>query len=117
MPGYSASKGGIAQLTKSPGDRLRPEGRAGERNRPRVDCNATDAAERSGTRRSDSGANADGRWGTPEDLQGIALFLASPHAGFITGTIVPVDGGLRRHLRSGFSLTESLEQVWRGLRH
>ncbi|WP_029621207.1 SDR family NAD(P)-dependent oxidoreductase, partial [Pseudorhizobium marinum] len=33
------------------------------------------------------------RWGTPEDLQGLALFFASPHAGFITGTIIPVDGG------------------------
>jgi NAD(P)-dependent dehydrogenase (short-subunit alcohol dehydrogenase family) len=34
-----------------------------------------------------------GRWGTPEDLIGPALFLAGPDAGFITGTILNVDGG------------------------
>jgi len=34
-----------------------------------------------------------GRWGTPEDLIGPALFLAGPAAGFITGTILNVDGG------------------------
>jgi len=33
------------------------------------------------------------RWGTPQDLVGAALFLASPAAGFITGVDLPVDGG------------------------
>jgi NAD(P)-dependent dehydrogenase (short-subunit alcohol dehydrogenase family) len=33
------------------------------------------------------------RWGQPQDLTGPALFLASPLAGFITGAILPVDGG------------------------
>ncbi|NNF77585.1 MAG: SDR family oxidoreductase, partial [Rhizobiales bacterium] len=34
-----------------------------------------------------------GRWGIPDDLIGPALFLASPAAGFITGTLLNVDGG------------------------
>jgi NAD(P)-dependent dehydrogenase (short-subunit alcohol dehydrogenase family) len=34
-----------------------------------------------------------GRWGQPEDIAGPALFLASPAAAFITGVVLPVDGG------------------------
>ncbi|BBK40000.1 2-deoxy-D-gluconate 3-dehydrogenase [Allostella vacuolata] len=34
-----------------------------------------------------------GRWGTPEDHAGIAVFLASPASDFVTGTAIPVDGG------------------------
>ena len=34
-----------------------------------------------------------GRWGTPADLVGPALFLASDAARFITGALLPVDGG------------------------
>ena len=34
-----------------------------------------------------------GRWGTPDDLAGIAAFLAGPASDFITGTAIPVDGG------------------------
>lgn len=33
------------------------------------------------------------RWGTPADLAGIAVFLASPASDFVTGTAIPVDGG------------------------
>jgi 3-oxoacyl-[acyl-carrier protein] reductase len=36
-----------------------------------------------------------GRWGTPEDVAKAACFLASPAAAFITGHILPVDGGLK----------------------
>jgi 3-oxoacyl-[acyl-carrier protein] reductase len=38
-----------------------------------------------------------GRYGEPEDLANLACFLASPLAGYITGTVIPVDGGLRRY--------------------
>ncbi len=38
-----------------------------------------------------------GYWGEPEDLAALAIFLASPRARYITGTVIPVDGGLRRY--------------------
>ena len=51
-------------------------------------------------RREDAGFNERvlarvpaGRWGTPDDLAGIASFLASPASDFITGAAIPVDGG------------------------
>ncbi len=34
-----------------------------------------------------------GRWGVPDDLAGIAVFLAGPASDFVTGTAIPVDGG------------------------
>jgi len=38
-----------------------------------------------------------GRYGEPEDVAGLVCFLSSPLAGYITGTVIPVDGGLRRY--------------------
>ena len=38
-----------------------------------------------------------GRYGEPEDLANLVAFLASPRADYITGAVIPVDGGLRRY--------------------
>lgn len=38
-----------------------------------------------------------GRFGEPEELACLAVFLASPIAGYISGAVIPVDGGLRRY--------------------
>jgi 3-oxoacyl-[acyl-carrier protein] reductase len=38
-----------------------------------------------------------GRYGEPEDIADLACFLASPRASYITGAVIPVDGGLRRY--------------------
>jgi 3-oxoacyl-[acyl-carrier protein] reductase len=38
-----------------------------------------------------------GSYGQPEDVGRLATFLASPLAGYVTGTVIPVDGGLRRY--------------------
>jgi 3-oxoacyl-[acyl-carrier protein] reductase len=38
-----------------------------------------------------------GRYGEPEDIAHLVTFLCSPLAGYITGAVIPVDGGLRRY--------------------
>lgn len=38
-----------------------------------------------------------GRYGEPEDLANLVCFLASPKASYITGAVIPMDGGLRRY--------------------
>ncbi len=95
VPAYAASKGGIAQLTKSlaaawAGDGIRvnaiaPGWIATELTRPLQD----DAG------RADAilARTPLGRWGEAEDLGGAVLFLCSEQAAFVTGTILPVDGG------------------------
>lgn len=95
VPGYSASKGGVAQLTKSLAIAY-----AADRIRVNAIAPGWISTELTGPLRADPIREAAilsrtplGRWGQAEEVAGGAMFLASPLAGFITGTVLPIDGG------------------------
>ena len=95
MPAYSASKGAIVQLTKS-----LAIGWAGEGIRVNAVAPGWIATGLTQSLRDDparSGAIIERtpmkRWGRPGDVAGAAVFLCSPLAEFITGAVLPVDGG------------------------
>jgi 2-dehydro-3-deoxy-D-gluconate 5-dehydrogenase len=95
-PAYGASKGGIVQLTKSLAAAWAKDNIQVNAVLPGwIDTELTQVA-----RKEVSGLNAmvlmrtpAKRWGVPEDLSGIAVFLASKASDFVTGTAIPVDGG------------------------
>lgn len=95
IPAYSASKGGVAQLTKALAVRWAPDG-------IRVNAVAPGwiATEMTEPLRNDDvrsstilGRTPMARWGTPEDVGRVVHLLLSTDAGFMTGAILPVDGG------------------------
>jgi NAD(P)-dependent dehydrogenase (short-subunit alcohol dehydrogenase family) len=95
VPGYSASKGGVAQLTKSLAIAYAANGIRVNALAPGwIATQLTDALQKDDARSATIlGRTPLGRWGTPADVAGAALFLASPLAAFVTGVVLPVDGG------------------------
>ncbi len=95
VPGYSASKGGIKQLTMAFANEWASKG---------VTVNAIApgyiATDNTKQLREDPVRNKAildripvGRWGEPTDLMGTVVFLASPASNYLNGTIITVDGG------------------------
>jgi NAD(P)-dependent dehydrogenase (short-subunit alcohol dehydrogenase family) len=95
VPAYSASKGGVAQLTKSLAIAYAADGIRVNAIAPGwIATRMTGALQEDAARSQVILARTPlGRWGRPEDLAGPVLFLASPAAAFVTGVILPVDGG------------------------
>jgi 2-deoxy-D-gluconate 3-dehydrogenase len=93
---YAASKGGIVQMSRALAT-------AWAKDKIQVNCvlpGWIDTDLTRSAREQVEGLNERvlartpaGRWGTPADLAGLAVFLASPASDFITGTAIPADGG------------------------
>jgi 2-deoxy-D-gluconate 3-dehydrogenase len=93
---YAASKGGIVQMSRALAS-------AWAKDNIQVNCvlpGWIDTDLTKSAREQVPGLNERvlartpaGRWGKPEDLAGLAVFLASPASDFITGTAIPADGG------------------------
>ena len=93
---YAASKGGMVQLTRALATAWAADG-------IQVNCFLPGWIDTALTRRAREEVEGlhdrvlartpTGRWGRPEDFEGIAVFLASRASDFVTGTAIPVDGG------------------------
>ena len=93
---YAASKGALVQLTKSLAAAWASDNIQVNAVLPGwIDTELTrDARQQvAGLHERVLARTPAGRWGVPEDLAGIAVFLASPASDFITGAAIPVDGG------------------------
>ncbi|MCJ7873310.1 SDR family oxidoreductase [Phaeobacter sp. J2-8] len=95
VPGYAASKGGIGQLTKALANEWAGKGVNVNAIAPGYIATDNTQALQDDPDRSKSILERipAGRWGTPQDFAGPAVFLASPASDYVNGEILVVDGG------------------------
>lgn len=96
---YTASKGGLDALTRALSAELGPEGITVNGIAPgyfATPSNEEMVKDRAIKRWLKTRTSL-GRWGKPEEIAGLAVFLASPAASYISGQIIAVDGGFTSH--------------------
>ena len=95
-PAYGASKGGVVQLTKSLAVAWGPDNIQVNAVLPGwIDTELTRQARAQveGLHDRVLARTPAGRWGKPDDFEGLAVFLAGPASDFVTGAVIAVDGG------------------------
>lgn len=96
IPAYAASKAGVAQITKALSNEWAGKGICVNAIAPGyMNTELTRDMKTVNPRQYEeiSGRIPMGRWGEPEDLKGVVVFLASEASDYISGVVVPVDGG------------------------
>ncbi len=95
VPGYASSKGGIKSLTMLMANELSKHGICVNAIAPGYIATDNTAPIRADPARNQAILDRipAGRWGTPDDLKGICVFLAAPASDYMTGATVNVDGG------------------------
>jgi 2-deoxy-D-gluconate 3-dehydrogenase len=95
VPSYTASKSGIAGITRLLANEWAGRGVCVNAIAPGYMVTDNTAQLRADEKRSAEilGRIPAGRWGTPADLGGAAVFLASSASDYINGAVIPVDGG------------------------
>lgn len=95
VPAYTAAKSGIAGITRALANEWAKHGINVNAIAPGYMATEITAALRDDPVRGPSmlARIPAGRWGTPEDLQGAVVFLASDAAAYIHGVVLPIDGG------------------------
>ncbi len=95
IPGYSAAKGGIKSLTMLMANELSKHGICVNGIAPGYIATENTRPIREDAKRNQAILDRipAGRWGTPEDLQGLCVFLASAASDYVTGFMYACDGG------------------------